>query len=149
MAYNETYRTDPVAAFPGMVADMQTALIVSRTAEAAIGFGVPVVRGAADHKVRAMTTGDAAADFFGITVRSQATAADSANAYPVNDTAGIMRKGPIWVTVGGTVAEGDPVYVTLATGVFSTGAGAGKELIAGASFESAGAANDVVRVQML
>lgn len=148
MSYNETYRTDPQVAFPGMVADMSQATIVSRTVEtAALGFGVAVKRGAV-HKVSALTTGDAAGDFFGITVRSQATKAESPNEYPVNDTAGIMRKGPIWVTVSEAVVEGDDVYVTLADGSFGTTAGAGIVLIAGATYESAGGANDVVRVQL-
>lgn len=147
MAYNETYRTEPQIAFPGMVADQSQATIVSRTAAAAVGFGVAMIR-VAGHKVRAMTTGDAAADFYGITVRSQATAADSPNQYPANDTAGIMTKGPIFVTAGSAFAEGDDVYVTLADGAFTNAAGAGKVQIAGATFESAGASGDVARVQL-
>lgn len=144
MAYNENYRTDPVVAYVGMVADMSNAVIVSKTAEAAIGFGKAVARGTDSNSARVVEAGDTA--ILGISVRSQATDAESANEYPENDTAAVMRKGPIWVTAGGTVAEGDPVSVNVTTGAFVTGSGVA---IAGATFETAGAANDLVRVHIV
>lgn len=144
MAYNEQYRTDPAPAFEGMVADMSNAVIVSKTAEAAIGFGKAVARGTDSNTARVVETGDTA--ILGISVRSQATDAESANEYPINDTAAVMRKGPIWVKAGGTVAEGDPVGVVVATGAFVTGSGV---TIAGATYETAGAANDLVRVHIV
>ena len=144
MAYNETYRTDPAPAFEGMVADMSNAVIVSRTAEAAIGFGKAVARGTEAHTTRAVTTGDT--EILGVSVRSQATDAESANEYPVNDTAAVMRKGPIWVKAGATVAVGDPVKVTVDTGAFVTSSGVA---IAGATYETAGVANDLVKIHIL
>lgn len=147
MAYNETYRTDPAAAFEGMVADMSNAVIVSKTAEAAIGFGKAVARGDDSNTARVTETGDT--EILGIAVRSQATEPTTTGEYPAKDTAAIMRKGPIWVKAGATVAEGDSVYVTVNGGAFTGASGTGKVQIAGATFETAGAANDLVRVHIV
>lgn len=151
MSLNEMYRTDPQIGFEGMVADMSNAVIVSRTAEAAIGFGKAVARGTEAGTARVVAAGDT--EIFGISVRSQATAAESVNEYPENDTVAVMRKGPIMVKAGGTVAVGDPVGVVVATGAFVVDAGeapAGSRVaISGATFETAGAANDIVEIHII
>lgn len=121
MPLNETYASDPVAALAGMIADTGPAEIVSRTVEtsAGIGFGVPVKQGSGDHGVLADVS--AATKIFGITVRSQATAAEAVDKYPRYDTAAILRKGCIWVVVtdAGGVVAGDPVWLKKSDGTFS------------------------------
>lgn len=147
MAYTEGYNTDPQIGFEGMVHDMSNAVIVSRTAEAAVGFGKAVARGDDAHTCRVTETGDT--EILGISVRSQATAAESVDAYPIGDTVAVMRKGPIMVKAGGTVAAGDPVYVTVVGGAFTGASGAGKVLIVGAEFETAGVLNDIVKIHII
>lgn len=150
MPYNENYNTDPAVAFEGMVADQTPATIVSRTVEvAALTFGHCVKQGAADYGCERVETGDTA--ILGIAVRNQAAKADdsSTNEYPVKDTASILLKGAIWVKAGATVAAGDPVHVTVDGSVFGTGAGAGKVAISGATYETSGAANALVRVRLV
>lgn len=147
MAYNEPYNTDPQIGFEGMVADMSNAVIVSRTAEAAVGFGKAVVRGTDAHGTRVCATGDT--EILGVSVRSQATSAESVDEYPVSDTVSVMRKGPILVKAGATVSAGDPVYVTVDGGAFTGASGTGKVAIDGAEFETSGASGDVVKIHIL
>lgn len=144
MAYNESYNTNPAPAFEGMVADMTNSVIVSRTVEADIGFGKPVARGTGANKVRAVATGDT--EINGFTVRSQATEAGSANEYPAGDTAGVMRKGPIWLKVGEAVAAGDPVKVVVATSLIGKTNGVA---VAGASFETSAAVGELAKVLII
>lgn len=144
MSYDEAYNVDPAPAFEGMVADMTNSVIVSRTVEAEIGFGKPVVRGDAAHKVRLCTTDDT--EINGFTVRSQATNAESANVYPAGDTAGVMRKGPIWLKVGEAVSAGDPVKVVVATALIGKTNGV---TVAGASFETAAAIGELAKVLII
>ena len=82
-------------------------------------------------------------------MRAQGVDAESVDTYPVGDTASILLKGAIWVKAGATVAAGDPVYVTVDGGAFGTGAGAGKVAITGATYETSGAANALVRVRLV
>jgi predicted RecA/RadA family phage recombinase len=150
MSYAESYNIDPVAAFPGTVADMGNSVIISRTADVAVGFGVPVQQGAVAHSVKLMAAG--ATEVVGITVRSQATAAESANQYPAKDTAALMRNGVIWVTVtdAGGVAAGDPVWVKLADGTFSNAdvGTDGSIKLAGCRWESAAANGAVAKIRV-
>jgi predicted RecA/RadA family phage recombinase len=150
MSYAESYNIDPVAAFPGTVADMGNSVIISRTADVAVGFGVPVQQGAVAHSVKLMAAG--ATEVVGITVRSQATAAESLNQYPAKDTAALMRNGVIWVIVtdAGGVAAGDPVWVKLADGTFSN-ADAGSDgsiKLAGCRWESVAANGAVAKIRV-
>lgn len=58
-------------------------------------------------------------DFVGIAVRDRATPIGaSANQYAINDTAGVLTKGSIWVTVAEAVSVGDDAYFT-ATGTIT------------------------------
>lgn len=152
MAYTETYQTDPAGALKGQVADTGPATIISRTVETSggVAFGVPVAQGAEEHGVKADVS--AATAIVGITVRSQATAADLADKYPQNDTAAIMRKGVIWVTVtdAGGVAAGDPVWLKKSDGTFSNadvGSSGGLKL-AGCVWESAAANGALAKMRV-
>lgn len=138
--YNETYSTDPKIGYAGMVADMTNATIISRTAEAEIGFGAPVARATEAHKTRPVTTGDTVV--LGFSVRSQATAAESVDKYPAKDTAAVMVKGSMLVTVAEAVAVGDPVSVVVATGAI----GVTGVAVVGATFESAAGTGELAKI---
>lgn len=144
MPYNEAYLTDPAPAYEGMVADMTVSVIVSRTVEAAIGFGKPVARGDDAHTVRATEAGDTAIN--GFTVRSQATDAESVNEYPLGDTAGVLRKGAIWLTVGEAVVAGDIVKVVVDGGLIGKTNGV---TVVGASFETSAAIGELAKVLII
>lgn len=121
MAYTESYNTDPVVGFVGMIANLEEAEVISRSLESAsVGFGLPVKQGTADKQVAVVGSGTT--EVVGFTVRDQATAADnSVDKYEQYDDVPLMREGVLWVTVvdAGGVVAGDPVWVTLATGTLS------------------------------
>lgn len=149
--YNETYQTDPAVAFVGMVADQTPALITSHTvAIGAIGFGKAVCRSGEDGpegSVRAVSAGNS--KVLGISVRSQATPADSPNEYPVGDNVAVLRKGAIWVEVGSNVDEGDDVYVTMDSGAFSATPSAGNVKIEGAVYEKSATSGNLALVRIV
>lgn len=147
MPYTENYATDPEVAVEGQIADTSPATILSRTVEAAIGFGKAVQKGSKQHTVIAADAGPVT----GITVRSQATGARATDpdVYPLNDTAAIITQGAIWVKVDSTVVEGDDVTVTTATGLFGSKAvAAGIIAVTGAVFDTGAAANGLARIRI-
>lgn len=155
MPYTETYNIDPEVLQEGQVVDTSPAVIISRTVDAAVGFG-KIVKGSGEHTV----SGDVSAATLaqinagGITVRSQATGARESNpdTYPAKDTAAVMRKGVIAVKVtdAGGVAAGDPVWLKKSDGTFSNGdVGSGGGIsLPGCRWESAGANGAIARMRV-
>lgn len=148
MGYQDTYSTELTAAVVGQIAVAEHLCnLISRQVEgAAIGFGKAVKQGSADRGVAAAT---AAADKFrGITVRDQSVV--TADQYDVKDDAMILTKGVVWVTAGATVAAGDPVYMVVGTGHAGkfTNVSTNNLAIAGAVFDSAGDADELVKVRL-
>lgn len=121
-AIQTTYPSNIPAALVGQVADMRAAVIRSVEVEAAtLAFGVPVAQGTADRQGRLFTTGDTVTDFIGASVRQRSVL--EGDTYTQRESAGVLTKGPIWVTASVQVAAGDPVAVTSA-GAWSNVAGA-------------------------
>lgn len=151
MAIQTTYTDGLSAAFAGMVADTTPATIISRTVEtAAIGFGLPVTQGANDRGCDGDVS--SATEITGITVRDQAVEAGTPDEYPAGETAALMRKGSIWVTVtdAGGVSPGDAVWVDLANGTFSNadvGSGNGLKL-PGCRWDTTGANGALARISV-
>lgn len=118
MAVQSTYLDNMATAYVGMIANGEPNVLISREVEtsAGIGFGVPVIQGTADNQcdVVAASTNKV----IGISVRDQSTTDDT---FAENDSALLMRKGVIWVTVtdAGGVAAGDDVWVLVSNGTFS------------------------------
>lgn len=118
MAVQTTYSDNMAAAYAGMIANTEPNVLISREVEASagIGFAAPVIQGTADNQCDAVA---ASTDtVVGITVRDQSAVADTFAQY---DTALLMRKGVLWVTVtdAGGVAAGDAVWVKVSDGTFS------------------------------
>jgi len=118
MAVQSTYIDNMAAAYAGMIANTEPNLLISRTVETSggLGFAVPVIQGTADDECDDIA---ASSDtIIGITVRDQSTESDTFAQY---DSALIMRKGVLWVTVtdAGGVDAGDAVWVLVSNGTFS------------------------------
>lgn len=111
----QTSYTETVASgFAGMVADGSTSNRISRTIEdsAGIAFGVPAFRGTNDHGCTA--TVGTAATLLGFTVATSGialTAGATADKYPQNANVAIMTGGAIYVSVKGSVADGDALTI--------------------------------------
>jgi len=149
MAVQETYLDNMAAAYNGMVANTEPSVLVSKEVEttAGVGFGVPVIQGTADGQcdVVAASTNDV----IGITVRDQSTTSDT---FSVKDTALLIRKGVIWVTVtdAGGVSAGDDVWVLVSNGTFSN-ADAGTDgsiKLAGCRWETTGANGALAQIRV-
>lgn len=134
-----TYEGAMAAGFPGMIADTSGPKdVASRVIEgAAVAFGLAVGRGAGDGS--ATLGGDG---FEGITVADKSREADE---YAVQEVAGVIRKGAVWVEASTAVAAGDPVTFTAATGVIGAGL---TGTIDNAQFETSGGVGDLVRVYL-
>lgn len=149
--YQTTYNDAPPKGVHGQVANAELSNRISRTIEtAAVPFGAPVQRGAADHGAVAFTTGD----FLGLAILNPAVPGNVATAstpdqYPVGFTAAILTKGQMYVTAGETVVQGDDVYYVTATGKYVTTAGAGiVGPLTGVFFDTGGALNDIVEISI-
>lgn len=130
MAVQSTYSENIAAAKAGMIANTEGAVIISRTVAdvAGIGFGKVVQEAATDGSKPNMCTADLdtadmdAYTFIGITVMDRSVRPETPNLFAQNESARIMRKGVVWVTVAGAVKAGQDVTVTLASGVLGTAA---------------------------
>ena len=149
--YQTTYNDAPPKGVHGQVANAELSNRISRTIEtAAVPFGAPVQRGAADHGAVAFTTGD----FLGLAILNPAVPGNVATAstpdqYPVGFTAAILTKGQMYVTAGETVVQGDDVYYVTATGKYVTTAGAGiVGPLTGVFFDTSGGNGDIVEISI-
>lgn len=143
--YQTTYAEKPGIGLPGQVPTTEPGIDVSRTVESAAGiaFGQPAFRGAGDNGVKVYA---ANAVFLGIAKLTPAVPADAVNPdkFPQYFTGAFRVSGPVYVTAGGNVAAGGAVYWDSATGKYV--ADDTKVAIPDATFDTSGAANDVVKI---
>ncbi len=138
-AYQTTYISAPVAGYAGMVADATDNTILSkRITNTAVAFGLAVSRGSADGTSRLGGT-----IYDGISIADKA---DPEAAYAIDDIAGVMVKGTIWVTASNNVTPADPPTFTLATGVIGAGL---VTAIPNARFLTTATAGNLVQLQLL
>lgn len=138
-AYQTTYQNAPNAGYAGMIADATDNTILSKQITVgAVGFGLAVSRGASAGQSRLGGT-----IYDGITVADKA---DADASYAVDEIAGVMVKGTIWVTASNTVTPADPPTFTLATGVIGAGL---VTAIPNARFLTGGSAGQLVQLQLL
>ena len=151
MAVQTTYLTEMAAAYNGMIANTEPNVLISREVEtsAGIGFGVPVIQGTADNQVDVVSA--STDDVVGITVRDQSVDPSSADTFAQYDTALLLRKGVMWVTVtdAGGVAAGDDVWVLVSNGTFSNAdAGTSGSLkLTGSRWESSAANGALAKIR--
>ena len=131
-----SYSLNAPAALPGLISDIGPHEIVSKKAEGTIPFGYAVSRGTdADNQVAAGGTAP-----IGVAVRDlHREISDAGNTEYVDlETAAIMRKGYIWVTIAATTGvPGATLYSVDATGAIEIGtAGAGQTQLTGWSLEN-------------
>jgi hypothetical protein len=138
-AYQTTYTAAPAAGYAGMIADATDNTVMSkRITNGAVGFGLAVSRGAAAGESRLGGT-----IYDGITVADKA---DTEASYAIDDIAGVMVKGTIWVLAANTVTPADPPTFTLATGVIGAGL---VTAIPNARFLTGGTVGQLVQLQLL
>lgn len=116
-SYNETMP----GGVAGRIVNTEPNTLISRTVETAagVGFGLPVAQGTNDKGCKVMEAGDT--EVVGFTVEDRSVDPNDPDTFAQYDSARLMRKGVLWVTVtdAGGVSPGDAVWVTLATGALS------------------------------
>ncbi|WP_052248764.1 structural cement protein Gp24 [Leisingera sp. ANG-Vp] len=149
MAVQTNYSDNMAAALAGMIANSEPNVLISREVEAAagLGFGVPVIQGTSDNQCDAVSA--STDSVIGITVRDQSTTDDT---FAQNESALLMRKGVIWVTVtdAGGVSAGDEIWVKVADGTFSnTDEGSdGSIKLAGCRWETSAANGALAKIRV-
>src|SRR5688500_14761159 len=141
-AVQTTYNASIPDALEGMVANSEPEVVISRQVEAAagIGFGKVALQGTGDQQI----LGVGAGRFRGITVLDPTKEGDT---YARYDTAAVLVKGVIWVTVGAIVAVGDAAYYVAATGVITNSA-SGNVAIPNAFFDSSAASGALAKLRI-
>jgi hypothetical protein len=126
--------------YAGMIAEGQQVKDVAskRVTTAAVPFGRAVGSSGTDPGTCRL----GGVGFEGIAIADKSRLNDE---YVVDEMAGILRKGTVWVVASTAVTVANPVTFTASTGVI--GAGLATE-IAGAKFETAGGIGDLVRVYL-
>lgn len=141
MSTQTTYNETLDAGRAGAIADTTDKMLLSRVVEGGpVGFGKPVVQGAADAGARGTESGDSSV--LGISVRERSTVADQ---FAVGDNMRVMTKGCVWVVASVDVAAGDPVTAVVATGAFSNTGGVA---LAGATYESSASPGELAKVRL-
>ena len=136
------YKSQPDVGVAGSIATTENRDIKSRTVEdaAGIAFGLAVAQGANDKGIRAVKTGDT--KFVGITALDLSSR--GAAKFLQYESAGILKKGVIWVQVTEDVKAGDDVAVDLATGKFNKSGAK----YPNARFETSGVAGGLAQVEL-
>lgn len=146
MPIQTTYSRYHGQAYEGMIADQQSANLLSKRADAAIGFGKVALQGAAADSIKAV--GGGATLFIGVTVRDQSTGAGSPDQFAANDAVRIMDRGTIWVIAGENVAAGDRAAFLTADGSFKKATTADTTAIDGARFDTTAASGALVKLKL-
>lgn len=111
------------AATVGMLGDTGFTDKLSYSAEAAVGFGVPVQLGTnKERQVKVLTTSvGQAALAVGISVASMVVeqASNGTVVYADKDTVPVLKKGRIWVTTDDAVVAGAVANLKLSSGLFT------------------------------
>jgi hypothetical protein len=97
----------------GMLVNSEKHNIISRLAEADIGFGKVAVQGTGDRQIKPSA---ASATFRGITLRDPTQLQDLYKQYGAVQ---VLEKGCVAVIASVAVSAGQPVYYVPATGVFT------------------------------
>lgn len=153
MTTQTSYSNEHAAAFAGMVATQYPFSIATGVVEdaAGIGFGKPVVVGAADGGI---TVPNAAGEnlYLGITCRNPAApltaTAFTADVNPDGSNAPYLTRGEIWVTVGTNVVPGDPVYIRETDAVFLKAAATNVTALPNAKYMTTAASGALAKVRI-
>ncbi len=148
-----SYTDRPPVAVAGHVAENDpNNKFISRTAEAALGFGRFVTKGTLDRQAAVI---DAAGDvtkglLLGVTV-FEAMRMAKTPPYAIGDMVRILRRGLIWVEAAAAVTAGQPGYVVHTgadAGLIRGTADASATILDGLTIQSDGADGDLVLVEV-
>lgn len=153
MSAQTSYSINTDARFHGSLSELQDSEVVSRLVETGeIGFGIAVSRSAtAGKEGKLIVLGGA--DFLGITIRMLSKEAkqfgDPTILNKATESASVMQRGVISLTIPSGGNAGDPLKYNTTTGVIDAGApGAGEAALPGGVLEQTVAAGVVARCRL-
>lgn len=145
-------------AFEGQVNDLSMADMTTAVVTVAVPFGRAVVSDAADRSGKLPAAG--AGFFLGISARNASgvsgsyltgQSSDNGNVvggYRAGQEASLVAHGRIWVKTLAGAVKGAQVYAVPLTGEITNAATAGNHVLAGCTFLTAAAADEMVLVQI-
>lgn len=150
--YQTTYTERPPKGLHGAIASEEKSNRISRTVENSGGvrFGQPVQRGAGDHGVVPLASGN----FMGIAILNPAVppvapGATLVDGYPQYFTGAFMTQGQMHVMAGGNVSDGGEVFYNTSTHRYVGAAGANiVGPIPDAVFDTSGGNGDIVEISL-
>ena len=147
--YQTTYGNAPAKGLHGQIANEEKSNRISRTVESSGGvrFGQPVQRGTGDHGVVPLSSGT----FLGIAILNPAVPPNASlpDSYPQYFTGAFLTQGSMYVTAGGTVADGGAVFYNTVTHRYVGAAGTNiVGPIPDAVFDTSGADGSIVEISL-
>ena len=145
----EWYQQNMPIAIPGMKADSTVDVVDSFCAEAALNPGVAVVRGTGDQQVKPVSVAGDITKVIGIAVHTHKDYSGDGAYYEEGYCLPVMTFGDVYVEVGGTVAAGGQVAMTVTDGVAAfVASGTGATDVTGMTYLASGVKGDIVPVRI-
>lgn len=157
MAVQTVYNDTQPAAVAGHRATMIDATILSRTVEtAAVPFGRAVKQGTADKGCALFGSGDTVVlgialldrGASGLTVTDGQVTGATEDAFGVGESARVITKGDVWVTVAANVVAGNSVFVRPSNGDFQPTSANSAVQIVGARFDTSASSGGLAVVRL-
>lgn len=145
----EWYQQGMPVAIPGMKADSTIDVVDSFCAEAALNPGAAVVRGTGDQQVKPVSVAGDIANVIGIAVHTHKDYSGEGAYYEEGYCLPVMTFGDVYVEVGGAVAAGGQVAMTVTDGVAAfVASGTGATDVTGMTYLASGVKGDIVPVRI-
>ena len=145
----EWYQQNMPIAIPGMKADSTIDVVDSFCAEAALNPGAAVVRGTGDQQVKPVSVAGDVTNVIGIAVHTHKDYSGEGAYYEEGYCLPVMTFGDVYVEVGGTVAAGGQVAMTVTDGVAAfVASGTGATDVTGMTYLASGVKGDIVPVRI-
>ena len=145
----EWYQQGMPVAIPGMKADSTIDVVDSFCAEAALNPGAAVVRGTGDQQVKPVSVAGDVTNVIGIAVHTHKDYSGEGAYYEEGYCLPVMTFGDVCVEVGGTVAAGGQVAMTVTDGVAAfVASGTGATDVTGMTYLASGVKGDIVPVRI-
>ena len=143
------YQQNMPIAIPGMKADSTIDVVDSFCAEAALNPGAAVVRGTGDQQVKPVSVAGDIANVIGIAVHTHKDYSGEGAYYEKGYCLPVMTFGDVYVEVGGTVAAGGQVAMTVTNGKAAFVASGGSATdVTGMTYLASGVNGDIVPVRI-
>lgn len=115
MSQTSGYGFSQTPASAGDQASLMTSVVDSYAADAAIGFGLGVIQGAADDTCKVCDSASGA--FLGVALRTQTIESNGVSeGYAAEDSVSVLGFGRVWMETASAAAKNADAYIVVASG---------------------------------